>query len=93
VIPNGGVGEGTEGAEGICSPTEGATVSTGQTPLSTQGLDHQPKNTHGATHGAGHICGREWPCCTSVEVEALQSEGVQCPSVSEWQGERTGVGE
>jgi hypothetical protein len=22
-----------------------------------RGLDHQPKNTHGATHGAGHI----WP--------------------------------
>ena len=30
--PNGGVGEGTEGAEGVCSPMEGATVSTGQTP-------------------------------------------------------------
>ena len=31
-IPDGGVGEGTEGAEGVCSPMEGATVSTGQTP-------------------------------------------------------------
>ena len=27
-----GVGEGTEGAEVVCSPMEGATVSTGQTP-------------------------------------------------------------
>jgi hypothetical protein len=25
---------------------------------SSRGLGHQPKNTHGATHGAGHICGR-----------------------------------
>lgn len=32
VVPDGGVGEGTEGAEGVCSPMEGATVSTGQTP-------------------------------------------------------------
>ena len=28
----GGVGEGTERAEGVCSPMEGATVSTGQIP-------------------------------------------------------------
>jgi hypothetical protein len=31
-VPEGGVGEGTEGAEGVCSPMEGATVSTGQIP-------------------------------------------------------------
>ena len=31
-VLDGGVGEGTEGAEWICSPMEGATVSTGQTP-------------------------------------------------------------
>ena len=31
-VLNGRVGEGTEGAEGICSPMEGATVSTSQTP-------------------------------------------------------------
>ena len=31
-VPDGGVGKGTEGAEGVCSPVEGATVSTGQTP-------------------------------------------------------------
>ena len=30
-IPNGGVIERTEGGEGVCSPTEGATVSTDQT--------------------------------------------------------------
>ena len=30
-FPDGGVEEGTEGAEGVCSHMEGATVSTGQT--------------------------------------------------------------
>jgi hypothetical protein len=30
-VSDGGVGEGTEGAEGVCSPVVGATVSTGQT--------------------------------------------------------------
>ena len=51
-------GEGTEGAEGVCSHMEGATVITGQTPQNSWGLDHQPKNTHGGAHGAGCICGR-----------------------------------
>ena len=50
-IPDGGVEEGTEGAEGICSPMEGSTMSTGQTPQSSQCLDYQPKITHGGTHG------------------------------------------
>ena len=31
-VPDGRVGEGTEGAERGCSPMEGAAVSTGQTP-------------------------------------------------------------
>ena len=51
----------------------------------------QPKNTHGETHGAGRICGRGWPCWTSVGEEALGSEGVRCPSVGECQGGKTGV--
>lgn len=75
-VPDGGVGEGTEGAEEVCSPMEGATVSTGQTPQSSQGLNHQLKNTHGATHGTGHLCGRRWPCWTSVGGETLEPEGV-----------------
>jgi hypothetical protein len=29
-VPDGGVAEETEGAEGVCSPMEGATVLTGQ---------------------------------------------------------------
>ena len=73
----GGVAKGTEGAEGVCSPMVEVTVSTGQTSLSSQGLDHQPKNTHGGTHGAGHICGRVWPCWSSMGGEALRPESIQ----------------
>ena len=35
------------------------------------------EGTHGLTHGAGHICGRGWPCWTSVGGEALEPEGVR----------------
>jgi hypothetical protein len=52
------------------------TVSNGQTPWSSQGLDHQPKSTYGGTHGSGPICGRGWPCWTSVGGAALGPEGV-----------------
>jgi hypothetical protein len=31
-VPDGAVGEETEGTEVVCSPMEGATISTGQTP-------------------------------------------------------------
>ena len=79
---------------GFAAPMEGATVSTGQDPppQGSWGLYYQPKNTHGVTHGAGHICGRRWPCWTSVGEEALRPESVQCPSVGECQGGGTGVG-
>jgi hypothetical protein len=89
-VPNGGVGEETKGAEGVCSPMEGATVSTGKTLWSSQGLDHQPKNTHGGTHDSGRICGRGCPWWTSVG-EALGPEGVRCRSVGECQGRKTGM--
>jgi hypothetical protein len=80
-VPDGGFREETEGAEGVCSPTWGETVSTGQTSWSSWGLDRQAKNTHGATPGTGHICGRKWPCWTLVGGEAPGPEGVQCPNV------------
>jgi hypothetical protein len=67
-------------------------VSIGQTPWSFQELAHQPKNTHGTTHGTGHICGRGWLCWTSVGGEALGPEGVLCPSVGECQSGRTEEG-
>jgi hypothetical protein len=50
--PIGGIRERTEGAEGVCNPI-GGTISTNQIPQISQGLNHQPKNTHGGTHGSG----------------------------------------
>jgi hypothetical protein len=44
------------------------------------------------THGSGHICGRGWPCWTSVGGEVLRPKGTQCPSIGECQGRKTGVG-
>ena len=46
----------------------------------------KPKNTPGGTHDSGHICGRGWPCWTSMGGTALGPEGVRCPSVGECQG-------
>jgi hypothetical protein len=40
-------------------------------PQNSQGLNHQPKSTHGGTNGSKHICSRGWPCWTSVGREAL----------------------
>jgi hypothetical protein len=91
--PNGGVGEETEGSKGVGSPMEGATILTGQNSRSSRGLDYQPKSTHGGTHGSGHICGRGWPCWTSVGGEALSLVGVPCPSVRGCQDGKAGVGE
>jgi hypothetical protein len=39
--PNEGVGERTEGTEGVLNPIGRTTVSTNQTPQSSQGLNHQ----------------------------------------------------
>jgi hypothetical protein len=92
-VPGRGVEEGTEGAEGVCSSVGWATVSTSYPPPpSSWGLNHQPKNTQGGTHGSGCIRGREWPCWTLVGGVALGPEGVQCPSVGEYQGGKVGVG-
>jgi hypothetical protein len=61
------------------------------TPRSSQWLDHQLKSTHEGTYGSGSICGRRWPCWTSVGGVALGPEGVWCPSVGEYQGWKKGV--
>ena len=54
-VPDGIVGEGTEGTEEFCSFMEGATVSTGQMPHPLGLLGTGPKNTCGRTHGFGLI--------------------------------------
>jgi hypothetical protein len=78
---------------GDVQPHRLATVSVDQTPWSSRGLDHQPKSTHGGTHGSSSICGRGWICWTSVGGVTLRPEGVRCPSVWECQGGKTAVGE
>jgi hypothetical protein len=40
-------------------------------PPELQGLNHQPKNTHGRTHFSSCICSRGWSCWSSMGGEAL----------------------
>jgi hypothetical protein len=58
----------TEEAKGDCNPI-GSTISTNWTTQNTLGLNHQPKNTHGGTHGSRYICSRGWPYLTSMGGE------------------------
>jgi hypothetical protein len=67
-------------------------MSTGQTSQSCWGLNHQPNSSHGGTYGSSLICGRGWPCWTSVGRATSGPEGVRCPSVGECQGWKVGVG-
>ena len=87
VVPNGGVGEGTEGAEG--GLMEGATVSTGQTPPPPpppQRSQKKPKKKKKSittprlfdapVYGNARAGGQEWVCgCGSILIEAGE-EGV-----------------
>jgi hypothetical protein len=68
---NGRVRERTEGAERICNPIGRTTILTNWTPQSSQGLNHQPKSTHGGTHGSSYICSRGLPYLASMREEAL----------------------
>jgi hypothetical protein len=84
-VPNGGVREKIEGAEGVCNPI-GRTISTNQRYQSSQGLNQEPKSKHGGTHGSSCICIRGWHCWSSMEREALGPVMAQCPSEGEFQG-------
>jgi hypothetical protein len=59
--PNGRARGRTEGAEGVCNPIGRTTISTNQTPQSSQRLSHQPKTIHRLVHGPLHICSRGLP--------------------------------
>ena len=60
-VPNGRVGEGTEGAEGMCSPMGGATVSTGPTNQRVHMEGPRASATYVAEDGlVGHQW-EEWP--------------------------------
>jgi hypothetical protein len=92
-IPNEEARERTQGAEGVCSSIGGITIWTNQYHQSSQGLNHQPKNTHGGTHGSSCICSRGWPSRTLMGREALCPMKAVWPSVGECQGQKARVGE
>jgi hypothetical protein len=55
-VHNGWTRERTHGAEGVCCPIGRTTIWTYQYLQSSQGLNHQPKNAHGGSHGSTCIC-------------------------------------
>ena len=66
-------------------------ISTNQNPQSSQGLNHQPRSTHGGTHGSSCICSRGWPCGTSMGGEDLDLVKVGCPNIGEYKNWERGV--
>ena len=58
---------------------------------SSQGLNHQPKSTHGKTHDSSCICSRGWPSRSSMGGESLGPVKALCPSIGECQGQEVGV--
>jgi hypothetical protein len=95
---NGWVRGRTEAAEGVCTPIGRTTKATNQTPQSSQGLNHQPKGTHGGTHGFTCICSRgksedvaidNRDTCSTMFIAALFIiariwKEPRCPSTEEW---------
>jgi hypothetical protein len=65
--PSGEVRARTVGAEGVCNLIGRTTISTNQIPQSSQGLDHQPKSTHGSSW----ICSRGFPSLALLGGELL----------------------
>ena len=61
----------TEGAEEVCNIIGKTTISTNQTPQSSQELKLQPNKTHGATHGFRCTCSRGWPYLASIGRETV----------------------
>jgi hypothetical protein len=67
-------------------------ISTIQTPPSSQELNHQPKSTHGGTHNSSHLCSKGRAYWTSMGGEALGPVKARCPSVGECQGREAEMG-
>ena len=55
-------------------------------------IHHQPKKTHGGTHGSSCVCSRGWPSWPSMGGEALGPVKVLCPNIWECLGQEAGVG-
>ena len=62
-------------------------------PQSSQGLNHQPKNIHGRTHGSSYTCSRGWPFQTSMRGGVMGHVKAWCPIVVECQDRKVGVGQ
>jgi hypothetical protein len=90
-VPNGGARERTQRVGGVCSSIGGTTIRTNQYPQRSLGLTHQPKKTHGGTHGSSCICSRGWPSRSSTGGEALGLVKILCPIIGECQGQEAGV--
>ena len=84
-VSNEGARERTQRAEGVCSPIGRTTTGTNQYPQSSQGLNHQPKKSHGGTHGSSCIWSRGWSSQSSMGGEALGPVKVLCPIIGECQ--------
>jgi hypothetical protein len=82
-VPNGEVRERTKGVEDVGNPIGRTTISTNQTLQSSQGLNHQPKSTHGGSHGPSRICSTGWFCGITVRREPWSCEALmpQCREV------------
>ena len=63
-------------------------TSTAQT---SQGLNHQPKSTHGGSHGSSYICSRGQRRWSSMGGEALGPVKALCPNVGECQDQEAGM--
>jgi hypothetical protein len=93
--PDEGVGEGSEGAEGLWNPVGEATVSTGKTPppLGVPGdwITNQRVHMEGPMVLA-RGCVRGWPLLDISGRRGLWSWELRCLSVGECQGWKAGVG-
>jgi hypothetical protein len=87
-VPNEEDRERTQGAEVVSSPIVETTIWTNQYP---QGLNHQPKSTHGRTHGSSCICSRGGSSQSSVGGEALGPMKALCPTVGGCQDQEARV--
>jgi len=72
---------------GVSNSIGRTTISTNLTTQSSQGLNHQPKSTHGMAHGSSSICSRELSYLASVGGEVLDPVEAlmpQCKVMLEW---------
>jgi hypothetical protein len=78
-VPNRGIRERTEGVEGGLQLHRRTTISTNQSPKSSQGLSHQQRSTHGSIC----ICKQRMASHQWEERSLLPWRINRCPSVGE----------